>query len=87
MTDAFLRHTVAAADHVDPSIPGTPFDSTPELFDTQFFIETQLRGTLFPGTSGNQGQVQSRDTQAKALRPRYVSTRCLHLLRIRAHID
>ncbi len=52
-------HTIAAADHVDPSIPGTPFDSTPELFDTQFFIETQLRGTLFPGTGGNQGEVES----------------------------
>lgn len=43
------RHTIAAADEVDPTIPGTPFDSTPELFDTQFFIETQLRGTGFPG--------------------------------------
>ncbi|KAI8976663.1 manganase peroxidase [Trametes punicea] len=52
-------HTVAAADHVDPTIPGTPFDSTPFLFDTQFFIETQLRGTLFPGTGGNQGEVES----------------------------
>ena len=56
---AILRHTIAAADHVDPSIPGTPFDSTPEMFDTQFFIETQLRGTLFPGTGGNQGEVES----------------------------
>ncbi len=27
----------------------TPFDSTPEIFDTQIFIEVQLRGTLFPG--------------------------------------
>ncbi|KAI8992988.1 manganese peroxidase 3 [Trametes punicea] len=54
-----VSHTVAAADHVDPTIPGTPFDSTPELFDTQFFIETQLRGTLFPGTGGNQGEVES----------------------------
>lgn len=44
-----VSHTVAAADHVDPTIPGTPFDSTPEIFDSQFFIETQLRGTLFPG--------------------------------------
>ena len=42
-------HTVAAADHVDPTIPGTPFDSTPFTFDTQFFVETQLRGTSFPG--------------------------------------
>ncbi|EIW55249.1 manganese peroxidase isozyme MP2 [Trametes versicolor FP-101664 SS1] len=52
-------HTIAAADHVDPTIPGTPFDSTPELFDTQFFIETQLKGTAFPGTSGNQGELES----------------------------
>ncbi|KAI0053857.1 class II peroxidase [Auriscalpium vulgare] len=52
-------HTIAAADHVDPTIPGTPFDSTPSLFDSQFFIETQLNGTLFPGTGGNQGEVLS----------------------------
>ncbi|KZV73876.1 class II peroxidase [Peniophora sp. CONT] len=52
-------HTVAAADEIDPTIPGTPFDSTPFTFDTQFFVETQLRGTGFPGTAGNQGEVQS----------------------------
>ncbi|VDB87793.1 unnamed protein product [Peniophora sp. CBMAI 1063] len=52
-------HTVAAADLVDPTIPGTPFDSTPGTFDTQFFVETQLRGTLFPGNGANQGEVQS----------------------------
>ena len=45
---------------VDPTIPGTPFDSTPFTFDTQFFVETQLRGTLFPGADGaNQGEVES----------------------------
>ncbi|KAI0697907.1 melanin-decolorizing enzyme [Cytidiella melzeri] len=52
-------HTIAAADHVDPTIPGTPFDSTPGVFDTQVFVEVQLRGTLFPGTGGNQGEVES----------------------------
>ncbi|KAF7303556.1 Peroxidase [Mycena indigotica] len=52
-------HTIAAADLVDPSIPGTPFSSTPSIFDTQFFIETQLRGVLFPGTGGHQGEVES----------------------------
>lgn len=40
-------HTIAAADHVDPSIPGTPFDSTPGVFDSQFFVETQLRGSAY----------------------------------------
>ncbi|KAJ8695007.1 fungal class II heme-containing peroxidase [Pleurotus ostreatus] len=52
-------HTIAAADLVDPSIPGTPFDSTPSTFDSQFFLETMLQGTAFPGTPGNQGEVES----------------------------
>ncbi|KAF8145706.1 Mn peroxidase MNP3 [Mycena galopus ATCC 62051] len=55
-------HSIAGSDDVDPTIPGTPFDSTPSVFDTQFFVETQLRGTLFPGTGGNvsnQGEVES----------------------------
>ncbi|KAH8108021.1 manganese peroxidase 1 precursor [Cristinia sonorae] len=52
-------HTIVASDHVDPTLEGVPFDSTPSTFDTQFFVETQLRGTLFPGTGGNQGEVES----------------------------
>lgn len=58
-SDAAIRHTVAAQNDIDPTIPRTPFDSTPELFDGQFFIDTQLRGTSFPGTSGIQGTVMS----------------------------
>ena len=49
-------HTIAAADKVDTTIPRTPFDSTPEIFDTQFFIETQLKGTSFPGVADVQGE-------------------------------
>ncbi|KAH9083666.1 hypothetical protein EDB83DRAFT_2309606 [Lactarius deliciosus] len=41
-------HTIAAADEVDPTIPGTPFDSTPGLFDSQFFIETLLGEVASP---------------------------------------
>ncbi|KAJ7935917.1 manganese dependent peroxidase 1 [Mycena leptocephala] len=52
-------HSVAGADTVDPTIPGTPFDSTPSVFDTQVFIEVQLRGTQFPGKSPGQGEVMS----------------------------
>ncbi|KAI0305583.1 manganese peroxidase 3 [Multifurca ochricompacta] len=52
-------HSIAAADQVDPTIPGTPFDSTPGTFDTQFFIETLLKGTAFPGTGRNPGEVMS----------------------------
>lgn len=49
LDDHVHSHSIAAADHVDPTIPGSPFDSTPEIFDTQFFVETLLKGTLFPG--------------------------------------
>ncbi|KAJ7674064.1 manganese peroxidase [Mycena polygramma] len=52
-------HSVAGADTVDPTIPGTPFDSTPSVFDTQVFIEVQLRGTQFPGSQPGQGEVES----------------------------
>ncbi len=54
-----LSHTIAAADEVDPTIPGTPFDSTPGNFDSQFFIETLLVGTQFPGTGPHPGEVES----------------------------
>ena len=74
-------HSIARADHVDPSLSAAPFDSTPFTvsynstpfqrgatsylissllqFDTQFFLETQLRGVGFPGGGGNQGEVES----------------------------
>ncbi|KAI0638072.1 heme peroxidase [Trametes polyzona] len=52
-------HSVAAADHVDDSIPGTPFDSTPSSFDSQVFIEVLLKGTAFAGATGHQGESKS----------------------------
>lgn len=38
-------HTIAAADEVDPSIPGTPFDSTPSTL----YVSTWIVGlkTIF----------------------------------------
>nr|AAA33741.1 lignin peroxidase lpoB [Phanerodontia chrysosporium] len=52
-------HSVAAVNDVDPTVQGLPFDSTPGIFDSQFFVETQFRGILFPGSGGNQGEVES----------------------------
>ena len=54
-----IAHTIAAQNDVDPTIPRTPFDSTPTIFDGQFFIDTQLRGLSFPGQGGIQGTVLS----------------------------
>ncbi|KAF7313068.1 Peroxidase [Mycena kentingensis (nom. inval.)] len=52
-------HSVAAADTIDPAHPGSPFDSTPGVFDTQVFVEVQLHGTTFVGTGGHHGEVPS----------------------------
>jgi cytochrome c peroxidase len=43
------RHSIAAADKVDDSVPGSPFDTTPDVFDNQFFVETLLVGGDYPG--------------------------------------
>ncbi|KAF9556297.1 manganese peroxidase 1 [Agrocybe pediades] len=42
-------HTIAAADKIDTRIPGTPFDTTVDVFDSQVFLEVLLKGTMFPG--------------------------------------
>ena len=44
-----IAHSTGAQNDIDPTIPRTPFDSTPSIMDGQFFIETQLIGTAFPG--------------------------------------
>ncbi|KAK7455181.1 hypothetical protein VKT23_011052 [Stygiomarasmius scandens] len=48
-------HSVAAQDTIEPDIHGSPFDSTPDTFDTQFFVETLLKGSIAPAGSINQG--------------------------------
>ncbi|KAF9268809.1 heme peroxidase [Marasmius fiardii PR-910] len=52
-------NSIAAADHVDEATTRRPFDSTPGVFDAQFFVELQLCGTSFPGTGGNAGEAES----------------------------
>ncbi|KAF8889513.1 hypothetical protein CPB84DRAFT_1849313 [Gymnopilus junonius] len=52
-------HSVAGADTIIPGLAGIPFDSTPSVFDTQVFVEVQLRGTTFTGPGGNQGEVMT----------------------------
>ncbi|TBU39342.1 heme peroxidase [Dichomitus squalens] len=59
VVDLLASHTVAAQDHVDPTIHGSPFDSTPSDFDAQFFVETLLKGVAFPGNGSNVGEVLS----------------------------
>ncbi|KAI0344617.1 lignin peroxidase [Trametopsis cervina] len=51
-------HSVAAQYEVDTDVAGSPFDSTPGVFDTQFFVESLLKGTAFTG-NGQGGEVMS----------------------------
>ncbi|KAH9934478.1 heme peroxidase [Epithele typhae] len=52
VVDLLASHSVAAQDHVQPSIHGSPFDSTPSEFDAQFFVETLLKGDIMPAAPG-----------------------------------
>jgi hypothetical protein len=52
-------HSIAASKDIDPSAPGAPFDSTPGVFDTQFFVEVKLRGADVPGAVVHKGQADS----------------------------
>jgi len=52
-------HSVGASRTIDPSVSGAPFDSTPGLFDSQFFIETRLSGTVYAGKTGHFGEAMS----------------------------
>ncbi|KAF9548369.1 manganese peroxidase 3 [Agrocybe pediades] len=52
-------HSIAGADDVVPNEEGIPFDQTPDIFDTQIFVDVQLRGTLFPGQGNTQGEVET----------------------------
>jgi len=49
-------HSVAAQNLVDPAVAGSPFDSTPAKFDTQFYLEVLLKGTF--GTTNANGEVE-----------------------------
>ncbi|KAJ7749383.1 manganese-dependent peroxidase [Mycena metata] len=65
--------------HTAPNSPGLPFDSTPSTFDTQFYLETLLTGTL--GTVGN-GAVETAIAgtlrlQSDSLLARDLRTSCL----------
>ncbi|KZT73746.1 class II peroxidase [Daedalea quercina L-15889] len=52
-------HSVARQKTIDPSVPNMPLDSTPEVFDTQFYTEMLLKGTCYPGRGRSAAEVKS----------------------------
>ncbi|KAJ7112485.1 manganese peroxidase 1 [Mycena epipterygia] len=57
MVDLLASHSIAVQEHIDETIPNRPFDTTPGVFDTNFFLETLLPGKVWPGTHDNKGEV------------------------------
>ncbi|KAK7688385.1 hypothetical protein QCA50_008758 [Cerrena zonata] len=52
-------HSVAAQHSIDPAFNNAPLDSTPQDFDSQFFVETLLKGTEPVGNGTERGEVSS----------------------------
>ncbi|KAJ7582952.1 fungal versatile peroxidase from pleurotus Eryngii [Mycena floridula] len=58
LVDLLASHSIGFQENVDPSIPFTPFDSTVTVLDTQFFLETLIKGTIIPGDSIHSGEAE-----------------------------
>ncbi|EMD39914.1 GP generic peroxidase [Gelatoporia subvermispora B] len=52
-------HSVGKQRTLDLNITGMPFDTTPDAFDTQFYLDTSLRGTVMPGPGRSDFEVKS----------------------------
>ncbi|KAJ7112483.1 manganese peroxidase 1 [Mycena epipterygia] len=57
IVDLLASHSIAVQEHIDETIPNTPFDTTPGIFDTSFYLQTLLPGRVWPGTHNNKGEV------------------------------
>ncbi|KAI0791905.1 versatile peroxidase VPS1 [Abortiporus biennis] len=60
LVDLMASHSVAVQRHVDPSLPVNQsfLDSTPGTFDSQFYLETMLKGESFAG-NGSRSEATS----------------------------
>ncbi|KAJ7028310.1 putative versatile peroxidase [Mycena alexandri] len=59
LVDLLASHSIGLQDTVDPTISGTPFDTTPSVFDTKFYLETLLHGTVWPGDGAHPSEAMS----------------------------
>ncbi|KAI0686107.1 manganese peroxidase [Cytidiella melzeri] len=59
MVILLASHSIGTQHTIDPTVDGMPLDSTPQEFDTQYYLDTALPGTFLPGNGSNRGQVMS----------------------------
>ncbi|KAF5343577.1 hypothetical protein D9758_012984 [Tetrapyrgos nigripes] len=65
LVDLLASHSIGFQENVDtnPNVAGTPFDTTPQVLDSQFYLEVMLKGTV--QTGGGTGQM----SRGEALSP------------------
>ncbi|RPD77904.1 heme peroxidase [Lentinus tigrinus ALCF2SS1-7] len=52
-------HSVGREHTIDPAANDTPLDSTPGAFDSQFYLEVLLKGTVYPRKAPHSGEALS----------------------------
>ncbi|TFK89721.1 class II peroxidase [Polyporus arcularius HHB13444] len=52
-------HSIGRQHTIDPAANGTPLDSTPGAFDSQFYLEVLLKGTVYPRKAPHTGEALS----------------------------
>ncbi|KAI0755052.1 heme peroxidase [Daedaleopsis nitida] len=52
-------HSMGKQRTIDSGISGKPLDSTPGVFDSQFYLEMLLKGTAYPGRTAHLGETLS----------------------------
>ncbi|KAI0263989.1 heme peroxidase [Gloeopeniophorella convolvens] len=55
-------HSIGRQRTLDTSSAGTPLDSTPHVFDSQFYRDVLLPGTTYPGNGSHFGEAPSPST-------------------------
>ncbi|TFK18336.1 peroxidase [Coprinopsis marcescibilis] len=59
VVDLMASHSIASQEGLNAAVFRSPLDTTPAVFDSQFYIESSLKGTLFPGGTPGFAEVQS----------------------------
>ncbi|KAI0699316.1 heme peroxidase, partial [Cerioporus squamosus] len=52
-------HSIGRQHTIDPAANGTPLDSTPDAFDSQFYLEVLLKGSVYPRKAPHAGEALS----------------------------
>ncbi|KAI0712071.1 manganese peroxidase isozyme precursor [Earliella scabrosa] len=75
-------HSVGVQRTINPAVSGKPLDTTPSVFDSQFYLEMLLKGTVYPRKAPHPGEALSASNgvfrfSSDAAIARHPSTACM----------